>query len=587
MLTESVARAERIRDRVEIVLASAVSLLFGATFGWSYGADNQVVYLLGALRLVRPGILARDWFATQTTHYHVAYKYLAAGLMALSSQGWAVAIAHTVVVGAGTAAVYWLLRALLERRQALVAFLLLVAVAMVERTKGPCTTYVFDHILQPSTIASAAFLVSAALFVRGRWLGAGLALGAAGLFHANFLVLLLGAAAVAHLALGRRELGRRLLWHLGPAVLVLLLFAPMILSTAGGKDAAAAQEIYAIVRAPHHFALASCKRGFMGFLAWQLLGLGAALPLGRRPQSPAARLLCLLAGMLLVIWTGTVLSANAGLRQATQLFAWRLVPHADLLLAALACAAAVKVLVEPGFGRRYGAGTFALVAGGVGVLFLDAAFGRRGATLPALTAGVLGALLVARLVEALGRRFASAGSAERARRLWARAGALVAGLAALAVLVPTSAAQIQQIYGRSSLLRGPRREEQALYAWMRASTPVDAVFLTPPDNENLRFHAERAIVVDWKSNPIVPAEVLEWYRRLGDVTGARVRSRRDLRGYGSIGEARLADLRRRYQIDFVVLGRGQGRGLRQHKVAYASGGFTVLDVRDEPSPGSS
>ena len=69
------------------------------------------------------------------------------------------------------------------------------------------------------------------------------------------------------------------------------------------------------------------------------------------------------------------------------------------------------------------------------------------------------------------------------------------------------------------MVTGVGRDEGELYAWMRGSSPKDALFLTPPGVETMRFHGQRAIVVDWKSNPIVPEEVLEWHQRLKDVTG--------------------------------------------------------------------
>jgi hypothetical protein len=62
-------------------------------------------------------------------------------------------------------------------------------------------------------------------------------------------------------------------------------------------------------------------------------------------------------------------------------------------------------------------------------------------------------------------------------------------------------------------------ETDDLYAWARTSTPVDAQFLTPPSLSAFRLLARRAIVVDLKSPPLVPDELVEWYRRLCRVTG--------------------------------------------------------------------
>ncbi|WP_437745422.1 DUF6798 domain-containing protein [Sorangium sp. So ce1504] len=573
---------ERIRDRAEVTLAAVVSLLFGASFGWNCGVNNQVVYMLGSLRLVHPDILARDWFATSTTHYHPAFKYLAAGLLALNEKGWGVGIAQTVVIAVGTTAVYFLLRTLVDRRHALPSFLLLVAFATLTRTWGPCDTYVFDFILQPSSLGSAAFLISVPLFVRGKWLASGIALAASGLFHANYLILFFGAYALAHLGLGvrdRRELFHRASRQLLPPLAVLALFAPMILATAGAKDARLAQEIYTTIRAPHHFVIQGREREFFGFIAWHLLGLGAALPLTRNRKSPAARLVTLILALVLVIWMCVGLSALAGLRPVTQLFAWRVAPHAELLLTALGCAGAVRVILVPSAGRRYGVTAMALIVGGLGVLALYGSV-EKSARVPALAVGVVAAAALSRLASESARRFAPEPGLARARALWQRGGALVGLAGALAVLLVFLVPKLQEIRRNSSVLSGLRADERALYAWMQASTPVDAIFLTPPESEKMRFHGQRPIVVDWKSNPIVPADVLEWLRRLEAVTGRKVRGQRDLDGYDSLDEARVQTLRERYGVDYVVLRRGQNKGIGRYKTVYSNSGFTVLDVRE-------
>ncbi|WP_437280964.1 DUF6798 domain-containing protein [Sorangium sp. So ce375] len=576
------SRLESIRDRAEVALAAVVSLLFGASFGWNCGIDNQVVYMLGSLRLVHPDILARDWFATSTTHYHPTFKYLAAGLLALNEKGWAVGIAQTLVIGAGTAALYFLLRAIVERRHALPGFLLLVAFATLTRTRGACAIFAFDYILQPSSLGTAAFFISVPFFVRGRWLASGIALAASGLFHANYLILFFGAYALAHLALGARD--PKELWHrasrqLLPPLAVLALFAPMILATAGAKDARLAQEIYTTIRSPHHFIIDGRERDFLGFIAWHLLGLGAAVPLTRNRKGSAARLVTLIFALLLVIWTGVGLSALAGLRPVTQLFPWRITPHVELLLTALACAAAARVILEPSTGRRYDTTAMALIVGGLGALALHGSV-QESARVPALATAVVAAAALSRLIYESAQRFAPEPGLARARALWQRGGALVGLAGALAVLLAFLVPRLGDVGRSSNVLSGLRADEQSLFTWMQASTPVDAIFLTPPDNERMRYHGRRPIVVDWKSNPIVPGEVLEWVRRLEDVIGRKLRSHRDLEGYSSLDEARVQALRQRYGVDYVVVRRGQEKELRKYKTAYSNGAFTVLDVRE-------
>ena len=55
--------------------------------------------------------------------------------------------------------------------------------------------------------------------------------------------------------------------------------------------------------------------------------------------------------------------------------------------------------------------------------------------------------------------------------------------------------------------------------WVRRSTPADAVFLVPPNEQLFRFHAQRAIVVNFKGVPQLSSELGEWRRRMEAVLG--------------------------------------------------------------------
>lgn len=571
------SRLERLEHYAGIAVASVVALLFGASFGWTYGVDNQVIYLLPSLRILNPGVLDNDWLASATTHYHPAFAYLAAGLMAIGET--AIGVGLTIVVAAGMMGVYALLRALEGVRRALPAFLLVSAIAFVTRTKAACATYVFDHILQPSTLGAAAFLASVPLFVRGRWLASGIALAVSGLFHVNFLVLLFGVYLLVHLLLGADGLRARLVRQLGPALVILLLFAPMILGTALAKDAKLAQEIYTTIRAPHHFLIRGHEDDFVPFLGWTLLGLGAIAPWARSNKSPHGRLALLLASLLTVVWGGVALAAAAELRSVRQLFPWRIVPHTQMLMWVAACAGAVRAIFEPSVWRRYSIVPFALVMTGFGVLGMSS--GTRDATsLHLLLVGALALLVFVIAGSRLVGRFASVEARGRLRATWQRLALPVALVASVGAVTPVAIAQLKEFDRRSNLDDGIKAGERHLYQWMRDNTPVEAVFLTPPDVETMRFHGQRAIVVDWKSNPVVPGELLEWHRRLEKVVGKPVKSSKDLDGYSALDEARLDKLRAEYKFDYVVVRRGQERKLGKYtKKVYTGPAFVVVDVR--------
>jgi hypothetical protein len=86
-------------------------------------------------------------------------------------------------------------------------------------------------------------------------------------------------------------------------------------------------------------------------------------------------------------------------------------------------------------------------------------------------------------------------------------------------------------------------------------------------------------VVDWKSCPFLPDEVLEWHQRMKDVTGRPgFAGSRDLEGYNSLDRTRLEALRLKYKLDYVVVRRGREAALGEHRVAHANGAFVVLDL---------
>jgi 4-amino-4-deoxy-L-arabinose transferase-like glycosyltransferase len=570
------SRFEKLKNTLEIAAALVASLCFGASYGYSYGLDNQVVYMLGALRLLDPTILNQDWLATRTTHYHMAFKYVAAALIAMDRRGWAVAITQNLAIAAGMMCIYALIRVLADRRRALAAFLLLLSIAFITRTSAASATYVFDVILQPSTLGSLALLASVPFFAQGRWLESGAFVALSGLFHANYLILLIMAYGVAHLLLGKRGLFGRLLLQFALPSLVLLFLLPIILGTAGAPNGAQARNIYINIRAPHHFVPGNSERDFIPFAAWQMIGAGASLHLLQRDPS-ARRLGAMLAGLLLVIWSGLVLSTLVHVGPATQLFAWRLGPHCELILQALACVGVVEMFTTPSAPQRHSVAAFALLA--TGICFMAMYYGDRGnPAVPTLVLGVFGAALLARALSVASSTFAPINWQSSLRRAWERGGPKVALLASLGCVLPIGINQMGFIRQRSTLLNGLNRDEAELYEWMR-STPKDARFLTPPDVEKMRYHGQRSIVVDWKSNPIVPDELLEWYKRLQDVTGRPGFSGgRDLDGYNSMDRARLETLRARYGFDYVIVRRGREGALGPLRVAHRNGSFVVLDL---------
>jgi hypothetical protein len=63
------------------------------------------------------------------------------------------------------------------------------------------------------------------------------------------------------------------------------------------------------------------------------------------------------------------------------------------------------------------------------------------------------------------------------------------------------------------------RDYLSLCRWVSSNTPVGAVFLVPPYEEDFRWNARRAIVVNWKSPPQLAGELPEWRDRMAAALG--------------------------------------------------------------------
>ena len=561
-----------------LLVAAAASVAYGLTFGFTYGVNNQTEYMLGALRHLDPALFADDWLASHTLNYHPAFGYLAWLLLVVGGRGgWGVGIALVVAVAAGSLCLYWLARRSLPVRSALPAFLIVVAAMTATGTREMAGTYVFDPIFQPSTVATVLFLAALPPFVERRWLLSGGLFAVAGLFHANFLVLGLGAFVVAHLVLGRQGLVHRAVRQLGPSMGVLVLLSPVILQAVrGGENVARAREILFLIRSPHHYNPRSFIGDFFPFLGWQALGLGLGGWMFRRGEGRGRALGAVLAGLVAVVWAGTALSVVFDVGRVTQLFVWRLAPFVDVFMQLLVAASVVRLLIEPSASWRLGRAEALLALAGAVALGVGYVHQGESTVSWLVDCGVAGGL-------GFGLRLAAERwppVAARSRSMIAQHGPWVAGAAASLLVVSVVKGPLEGMRAHSNLLRGLPGGETDLYAWLRDNTTKDAIILSPPGLERFRLASERPIVVDWKGVPYAPRDLLEWYARLEEVSGKRGFRSRDevVAGYEGMDGGRLDRLREKYHLSYAVVSRGREAGLG-HRVAWANAQFTVVDLR--------
>lgn len=517
------------------LLVGLLLLGFGVTFGLNYGLSNHAFYLLPSLSWLHPELWSGDWLLRQTHHYHALFAALASALLWLDPSGWLLGLGNVLAIAAGMACVFAVLRQLLAPTPALCALLMVLAIVTGTRTGTAGTSYVFSNVFQPSTLGALGVLAASWLLAVGRPLASGLALLGGGLFHTNYLLLCGPVFWLAQLAQGREGIWARWLKQLGPPLLALPAFVPMIVATSSSPVVAEAQRIYQDVRSPHHYRVDVFARDLVPSLGWAVLGVSVSWKqLQERPVY--RRLLGLLGGFGLLIAPSLLVSWLLTLRPLMQLYPWRLLPNAEIWLQALFCACMVERITAPRSVRRL-RGERVIVLACLALI----AYG-----------GVVGRQLLPFAVASAGYLLAELCLAGPGALATERLGKLLPQLLLLTLLV-ANLPRCMRLAQESTLLG--RRDEglSELCDWLQTHTSAKSILLTPPDNEYVRFQCQRAIVVDWKSAPMVPEEVLAWQKRMQDVTGRRpLRSSADMAGYAELTPQRLATLRASYGFDYVV-----------------------------------
>ncbi len=351
--------------------AGLAALLFGLGFGLNFGASNQNTYLLGAVRLVDPGTLARDWLATETTAYHRVFSYPAAALLSLDPSGWLFAVVNVIFLAFGAVVVYKLIGAVWETGIAdranrtatagaappvafpgsgasrLLALVLALLPVLATRSLSAADSTLYTLVFEPATLGVSGFLLGMYLFVRGRYLLSGVALAVGGVFHANYLILALPVFLLAHLLLGRwrrqprdeqapgsaagffRGLGWALLRQFAVPIVALFALLPLIVPVSprpgnGGVD------ILLSIRSPHHYQPLTFRDEFVPLLGWLLL-FAAGLwrrETGLRGFSPAV---ALGVAMTVLVGAGTALTTFVYVPTIAHLYVWRVAPLLVLL----------------------------------------------------------------------------------------------------------------------------------------------------------------------------------------------------------------------------------------------------------------
>jgi hypothetical protein len=502
----------------------AVAAALALAYGVPYGSNNQLTYQLAPLQHAFPELFRHDWLMTETTQYHPVWAHLAAPLYQLDERGvWAFGIAQLVVMVATYGVLYRLI-ACAAKDGRIGLYCALAGLLALGGARSLAGSYLFAGYVQPSSLATLGWLVAMVALARDRLLVAGIALAAAGACHANFALLGIPLFGAAELWGARRFDWRRMAQLVAPSLVVLAIFVPQMMASAHASDPDTALRVLTRFHAPGHYLPAHIRWYAPPVAGWLAIAWGL-VPLAR---SPAIDRLWRFAAIGVVACVGAVAVCSIPpLLPLTKLYVWRIGPFAQL-----ACMVIALVAVARGGLRELPRARLAVAAAGVAVVLFEALHLQS-----ALYGGAL-AFAVAAVVASV----------------WLREVALVPALA-VALLGVSLETQRDELTDSPLFASECGVSDCELRDWVSRATPVDSQFLVPPYMGWFRLVMRRAVVADSQSPPLVPDELVAWYRRLCDEVGEPdVRTHEQVETkWDALSAEALISAARRFHVDYLVL----------------------------------
>jgi hypothetical protein len=529
-----------------IVLGTAITLCIR---GYQFGESNHAVYLLDALRHLDPQLLANDWWTRSTLQYHVAFTYLSAFLIRIDIIEPAFLIGYLALAILLHGAWH---RITLRLGGSDGTYLLSVILYYFLAGGVGLGMYQFlqDSAFLPSNISNVAMLWGFYFWITRRPMPAGIWLGVAGLFHLNYALFVFG------LWIGLTMLEK---WHrlrssderqiqptlfrnrrywigtifaLGLSIIAILPALQATLHRSGSIPLSEFVSLYVRLRHPHHYDPSTWGWGlWLSFLVPIVISIPAyRLWQQQQPNASLQRAgdicLMLIAVLMLAIIEAGIWYVNETLIQMS-------LYRFSIFLKLFSCIAVAYLLVDRRLLPRRLLIFFTaliLIASALLLFPLNSSL-KIFEQLPLVASNILSIGMFLLL--------ASVGLLMLIRPMSKPTGKVMQTITILWILA-TMALSWEQLGIR---VQGLRDDEVYLAAcqWVRENTPVDAVFLVPPNEQAFRLHARRAIVINYKSVPQLSAEIPHWRDRLQDVLQLD-----DIRKLPSPMDRTLAAIRERY-----------------------------------------
>lgn len=512
----------------EAVVVVCTALLFLLEIGIKNGELNQVFYLLRGLRLANPSLLARDWYTADSVPYHLWWNVLIGLLAKANLLVFGLTLGTVIVSIAFTVSVYVVMKTLYAQPVLPCVVALMLFGGLFTRGLGDWD--LLASSVEPFSTSGVVFVCGLAFLAKRQPLGAGLCLGLSAFLHPHFAILLTGVLLVSAVPLYLVEGGRFLALVAIPFVLLAAPTLWQVYTFASAPGGNQALRILSTVAPQHYLPWRAGVKPFVLFGSSLALGIaGVAI---RRPRLQPALFIVLASALIIVV--GSLFACRLALSTVVErALPWRLA--CIVMLGGLSFGAAG---LAHGW-RRDPASRSALPwwVLAYAALVLSAVCGTTRMRWAVLVAGAVP------IVVSWVRNLSSGSTAN------------VFSVLPLAVLLvgmgPVALAELRKSHVD---IRPIERTRSNVYSWAQSNTPLDSLWAVPLDWKDFRLNAQRAIVVDWSATPFYPADVIEWHRRMRDLTGLS-----DIRTADQVSAAyeamdcdRIDYLRKTYGIDYVA-----------------------------------
>jgi len=556
---------------VNILLAIVGGVSLTCMRGIVYLYDCQLGYFLYGLGLYDPNFIPLDWQTWKAFQHHIAFGYLLLVLQKIGSLYVMTIISQIVIMTLFSYGLLTISRRFLKYPvHAYFAVVIFIGLARpVEMSLGG-QPFIMGYLM-PSEIAATLMIFGLAFLFEGRYFLAGTILGLAGLFHAQFLASFAPAILITAYAKDFWRDRHDLFSFLLPLALlwgILTIYVGYCLINSP-PPTARIMRILTDFRAPLDNTISLWDRkDTLVWLLWIGTGSLAMYMLPRESKYRELRL-CFITAIVTCL-VGVAQAAFVKIPSITIMQLWRVAPLVMILSLLVIVDNALRVSLSPEEESKkksiYIASLFI-----AGIVLVNISFIRSSPRGLLWMISIPLSLLAGAMVTRLTKGLISYSKA-----------ILASFLVIMIVIMGWSSYRGLMIGSHNHFLHPIPVSLGNMEKWVRENTPVNSIFVIPPDLEYMRIRARRAVVVDWKTAPVFASDMEEWYRRICDISDMPPNAPTYAlleNGYRHLDKERAKMLRSRYGATFVVVKSkehvGNLSGLMER---FNNGDYKVLEI---------